>query len=244
MAFWFTPGSASVGHGPGDLQKPGLQTSRSRALGRRIVPVVPVGSSSSGRITGKSSRGFCWRSSAAGTWLLGAGQDLYRDLIADASVDRDVAKRVVNAIINGGRPGPGMTGKLAEFVKVTETYRISVAADAKERGYVQTLAGRKILLAADDWNHGGKAVNRVVQGTSADIFNRAAVAVDRAISEQRVPAAVSFLLFDELWVEAEPADERIVPLIRDEVEAAALTDGVYVPVKFDESMPSERRQGV
>ena len=68
------------------------------------------------------------------------------------------------------------------------------------------------------------------------------MAVDRAIAEQGLPAAVAFLLYDELWVEAEPDDGRVVPLVRAEMEAAALADGVFVPVRFDEPTPSEKER--
>ena len=166
-----------------------------------------------------------------------AGEDLYRDLIADASIGRDDAKVAVNKIINGGRPGPGATGRLAEFIRAAESYRAEVAAAAKVKGSVRTLAGRKILLAHDEDNHGGKAVNRVVQGTAADIFNRAAVRLSRKFQGREPAAAVAFLLFDELWVEADPNDATISALIRSELEAAAAADGVVVPVRFDEEPP-------
>jgi hypothetical protein len=83
-------------------------------------------------------------------------------------------------------------------------------------------------------NFGGKAVNRVVQGTAADVFNRAAVAVDRAIRQQGLPAAVAFLLFDELWVEADDPGDEINSLVRATMEAAAMADGVRVPVRIEE----------
>ena len=148
-------------------------------------------------------------------------------------------KVTVNKIINCGRPTPGSTGRLAEFIAAAEIYREGLAAEAQRDGCVWTLSGRSVPLAPDQANHAGKAVNRVVQGTAADIFNRAAVAVDRAIQLQGLSAAVAFLLFDELWVEADPDDNRIVALVRAEMEAAALADGVFVPVRFDESVPSE-----
>ena len=72
-----------------------------------------------------------------------AGEDLYRDLISDASVDRDAAKTLVNKAINGGRLGRVTTGRLAEFVRGTEAFRVSVAGEAKGRGYVETLAGHR-----------------------------------------------------------------------------------------------------
>ena len=163
-----------------------------------------------------------------------AGEDLYRDLVCDTAVDRDVAKKVVNTIINGGRPEPGTTGKLAEFISATEVYRASLGAEARDRGYVETLSGRRILLEADERNYGGKAVNRVVQGTAADIFNRAAVMIEKAITVQGVSAAVAFLLYDEIWVEADRPHDMVISLVSAEMEAAALADGVLVPVRFED----------
>jgi hypothetical protein len=118
-----------------------------------------------------------------------------------------------------------------------------VVAEAKQRGYVETLAGRRIPLAADEPNYNGKAVNRVVQGTAADIFNRAAVAVNRAIGEQGLPAAVALLIFDELWVEADDPGEEIIALVRATMEAAAEADGVRVPVRIEEPGSQEGSKG-
>lgn len=218
-------------------KEPGLQTVPKDERLRRIGPVV------AGRVFVRADYGqieprvllSILRRLGLISWE--PGEDLYRDLIADASVDRDTAKRFVNKAINGGRLEPVTAGRLAEFIGATEAYRKSLAAEAKGRGYVETLAGRKIPLEARIRNHGGKAVNRVVQGTAADIFNRAAVAVDRAIWAQGLPAAVAFLLYDELWVEAEPADGRVVPLVQAEMGDAALADGVFVPVRFDGPTP-------
>jgi DNA polymerase-1 len=162
-----------------------------------------------------------------------AGTDLYRDLAGEAA-DRDAAKTAVNAVINGGRPPAGATGRLAEFVEAAAVYRTSLAAEAKRRGYVETLAGRPIELSADEPNHRGKAVNRVVQGTAADIFNRAAVAITAALAASGLPADVAFLLFDELWVESTPeALTYVADLVRSEMTAVALGLGVFVPVKID-----------
>src|SRR5207248_668656 len=91
-----------------------------------------------------------------------AGPDLYRDLVADESIDRDAVKVAINRIINGGRPEPGATGRLAEFIKAACIYRGELAAAALGEGFVRTLTGRRIPLAPDEENHGGKAVNREV----------------------------------------------------------------------------------
>jgi DNA polymerase-1 len=161
-----------------------------------------------------------------------AGADLYRDLIGGG--DRDSAKVAVNKVINGGRPDPGAAGRLAEFIAAAESYRAELARAAREAGFVATLAGRAIPLSPGEPNHGGKAVNRVVQGTAADVFNRAAAGVARALEAECLPAAVAFLLFDELWVECDPsAAARVEAVVRAEMGAAAATDGLTIPVRFD-----------
>jgi DNA polymerase-1 len=158
------------------------------------------------------------------------GDDVYLDLIEGVSVTRDEAKKLVNTIINGGRCETNPGGRLVQFIRTTERYRSILGPEAKEKGYVETLAGRRIELATDEPNHGGKAVNRVVQGTAADIFNNAVVAIDRAIRERNLPATVALLVYDEVWVEVDPGCD-ILPLIRKEMEAAAQALGVFVPVR-------------
>jgi hypothetical protein len=165
-------------------------------------------------------------------WDVGPDEDLYRVLAGEA-IGRDAAKVAINRMINGGRPDSGASGKLAEFTATAEAYRAGLATAARAAGSVRTLAGRKILLAAHEANFAGKCVNRVVQGSAADIFNRACVAVHRAIEAEGIPAAVAFVLFDELWVESDPsAAIRVEDLLRAEMAAAALADDVMVPVRI------------
>jgi hypothetical protein len=158
-----------------------------------------------------------------------AGDDLYRILAPEG--DRDTIKTAVNAIINGGRPEPGATGRLAEFTAAVETYRADLAADARSRGHVLTLAGNPIPLAADVANHAGKAVNRVIQGTAADIFNSAAVNLDSALGPL---GKVTFLLHDEIWIECDPGDTlAVATLVRAGMESAAMALGVHIPVRIE-----------
>jgi DNA polymerase-1 len=160
------------------------------------------------------------------------GEDLYRTLAGDQA-DRDQVKLLVNTLINGGRPSEELTGRLAEFVAIIDAYRARLAAVARTAGRVHTWTGRPILLDVDESNHGGKAVNRVVQGTAADIFNAAVLRVDAAL--EGLSAAVSFLLFDEVWVECDPAAvPQVVDVLRREMEAAAQAVGVTVPVRIEQ----------
>jgi DNA polymerase-1 len=161
-----------------------------------------------------------------------AGADLYRDLIGTG--DRDTAKVAVNKAINGGRPVSVASGRLAGFIKAADAYRAELVGMVKVRGHVPTMGGRTSPLPPDEVNLGGKAVNRVVQGTAADVFNRAAVRVTRALEAEGLAAAVAFLLYDELWVECDPAAAgRVAELVRAEMGAAAAADGLVIPVRIE-----------
>ncbi len=125
------------------------------------------------------------------------------------------------------------TGRLAAFIGAANAYRATLATEAKVKGFVRTLTGRMIPLPADEDNHGGKAVNRVIQGTAADIFNRAAVGVASALDARRL-GDIAFLLFDELWCECDSDDvATVAELIEAEMMTAALALGVFVPVRMN-----------
>jgi hypothetical protein len=158
-----------------------------------------------------------------------AGDDLYRTLAPEG--DRDAVKVAVNKIINGGQPDPGAIDLLAEFIRAVEEFRDELAADARSRGCVVTLAGRPIPLAAAETNFEGKAINRLVQGTAADIFNAAAANLARSLGAL---GNVAFLLFDEVWVECAPADvPAVAAVVEAEMMTAGLALGITIPVRID-----------
>jgi hypothetical protein len=157
------------------------------------------------------------------------GDDLYATLAPEG--DRNTSKTAVNAIINGGKPNPGAAGRLADFIRAVQTYRDKLAADARSRGRILTLAGRPIPLAAEEADHVGKAVNRLVQGTAADLLNLAAVNLDRALGAL---GHVVYLLHDELWVECAPGDiPAVAGMVRAEMMTAGLALGIIIPVRID-----------
>src|SRR5262249_23094705 len=117
-------------------------------------------------------------------------------------------------------------------------------ADAGADGHVFTLTYRLVPVAAGEPNFAGKVVSRVIQGTAADIFNSAIVRVARALSAEALPADVTFLLYDELWVEADPAAvPRVVEVVRREMERAAQALGVLVPVRIESETDYREEEG-
>lgn len=95
--------------------------------------------------------------------------------------------------------------------------------EAHERGYVETLFGRRLYL--NDINARNQnlragaeraAINAPMQGTAADIIKRAMLAVDAWLAEQSGRAAMILQVHDELVFEV---DADFVPALLAEVEA-------------------------
>ncbi|MCH9853788.1 MAG: DNA polymerase I [Alphaproteobacteria bacterium] len=88
---------------------------------------------------------------------------------------------------------------------------------ASKQGYVQTLFGRKIHLPhINDKNPmkrqyaGRQAINAPIQGTAADIIKQAMLQVDRAITDDKLPARMLLQVHDELLFEVEASAIDVV----------------------------------
>ena len=92
-------------------------------------------------------------------------------------------------------------------------------ASAREKGYVETLFGRRRYVP-DVNSHNGNvralaernAVNAPIQGTSADIIKLAMIGVDRSLRQEGLKARMVLQIHDELLLEV-PVDE--VSRVRD-----------------------------
>jgi len=97
--------------------------------------------------------------------------------------------------------------------------------EAAERGYVETLFGRRLYLPEINSRNGQRrqaaertAINAPMQGTAADIIKRAMVALDRWLDEQGVDARMIMQVHDELVFEVaepvvEPFAQQVVALM-------------------------------
>jgi len=114
-------------------------------------------------------------------------------------------------------------------------------AEARKRGYVVTLLGRRRYvpeLASRNRMISGQAeriaVNAPIQGTAADLMKVAMINVARRLAKERLDAPMILQVHDELVLEPVEKDaERTAMAVREEME------GVYpmkVPLKVDVAM--------
>lgn len=114
---------------------------------------------------------------------------------------------------------------LAAFPRV-DGYMQSCIAEAKEKGYVATLFGRKRQLpelASSNFqvrSSGERmARNTPIQGTAADIIKLAMVHVWQRLRDEKLEAKLLLQVHDELIVEAPEAEvEQVKTLLKEEME--------------------------
>jgi DNA polymerase I len=109
---------------------------------------------------------------------------------------------------------------------------------AREQGYVETVAGRRLYLP--DIRSGNRniqqaaeraAINAPMQGTAADIIKRAMIEVDRWLSAESVPAKLVMQVHDELVLEVEAA---AVPQVSERVaQLMAAAGALSVPLQVE-----------
>ena len=109
-----------------------------------------------------------------------------------------------------------------------DKYMETVAKDAKEKGYVSTLWGRRRYLPELNSSNGmlrafGERVarNMPIQGTAADIIKIAMVRVYNRLKEEKMDAKLILQVHDELIVEApENEIEKAAKILSEEMENA------------------------
>jgi len=117
-------------------------------------------------------------------------------------------------------------------------YMDDTRASARERGYVETVYGRRLYLPDINARNGSlrqyaerTAINAPLQGTAADVIKRAMIAVDAWLEEEAVDARIIMQVHDELVLEVRAGEldavgEKVRGLMR---EAATLR----VPLEVD-----------
>jgi DNA polymerase-1 len=119
-----------------------------------------------------------------------------------------------------------------------KTYMDETREQAHDKGYVETVFGRRLYLPEINSRNGQRrqyaertAINAPMQGTAADIIKRAMIAVDRALSASKLDAKVVMQVHDELVLEVKTKDvPALTDLLRVEMEQAA---ALNVPLVVD-----------
>jgi DNA polymerase-1 len=117
-------------------------------------------------------------------------------------------------------------------------YMDETRQQARDRGYVETVFGRRLYLndigsrnAALRQGAERAAINAPMQGTAADIIKRAMIAVDRWLIDSRIDARLIMQVHDELVFEVKrTAVDELTTHIRDLMCRAA---ELSVPLKVD-----------
>ncbi|MFV2005006.1 MAG: DNA polymerase I [Gammaproteobacteria bacterium] len=119
-----------------------------------------------------------------------------------------------------------------------KAYMDKTREQAHDRGYVETVFGRRLYLPEINSRNGQRrqyaertAINAPMQGTAADIIKRAMISVDAALTDSKIDAKVVMQVHDELVVEVLEKDvEVLADLLRMEMEQAAT---LAVPLVVD-----------
>ena len=119
-------------------------------------------------------------------------------------------------------------GYFASYPKVKE-YMDGAIADAREKGYVETVFGRRrYLLDIASRNAVARgvaernAINAPIQGSAADIMKIAMIEIQRRFREEGIRSKMILQVHDEVIVDMlKEEQERVVAIVKESMEGAA-----------------------
>jgi DNA polymerase-1 len=117
-------------------------------------------------------------------------------------------------------------------------YMEETRRQAREKGYVETVFGRRLYLPEIQSRNAAlrqyaerSAINAPMQGTAADIIKRAMIEVDSWLQSSRIPARLIMQVHDELVLEV--ADEAIETLVGQTRTHMIRAADLSIPLKVD-----------
>ncbi len=148
------------------------------------------------------------------------------------------AFRVANELGIDQKQASELTKAYLALYPGVRAYLETILVEAREKGYVQTLLGRRRYVP--DVNSRvyqfrqtaeREAANMPVQGTSADIIKLAMLRVEGALRHQKLDATMVLQVHDELLFDCAPVDvPRLAALVREAMEHAYPLD---VPLEVE-----------
>ena len=119
-----------------------------------------------------------------------------------------------------------------------KAYMDRTRREARERGYVETVFGRRLYLqdinaaqAARRQYAERSAINAPMQGTAADIIKKAMIGVDAWLQANAVPARLTMQVHDELVLEV--ADSARATVLRELPRLMSRAAELRVPLRVD-----------
>lgn len=188
------------------------------------------------------------------------GEDIHRRTAAEVfevpteevtATQRDAAKAINFGLLYGmgaRRLADGLHVSTAEAQRYIDQYFARIegvkpfldrqVAQAKERGYAETLAGRRrpipeLLSSNKRISAMGErlAMNTPIQGTAADLIKIAMIRIDERLEAEGLEAKLLIQVHDELVFEAPEAEvDRLQELAREEMESVWT---LKVPLRVD-----------
>ena len=117
-------------------------------------------------------------------------------------------------------------------------YMDATVAEARDRGYTETLFGRRRQIPELSSSNfrvrqmgERQAMNAGIQGLAADIFKVALVRLDRGLEDQGRASRLVLQVHDEVIVEVEPAEEQAVAALT--LEAMRGAADLSVPLEVN-----------
>ena len=119
-------------------------------------------------------------------------------------------------------------GYFESYPKVKE-YMDRVVEDARAKGYVETLFGRRRYLPDITSNNANtralaerNAINAPIQGSAADIMKLAMAGVARRFREEGIRSRITMQVHDEIVIDLLRSEqEQVIRIVREEMEGAA-----------------------
>jgi DNA polymerase-1 len=191
------------------------------------------------------------------------GEDIHRSTAAEVfnltpdlvSAQMRRQAKVINFGIIYGMSAHGLATELGikhsvaeEFIsqylqryKGVKNYIDRTIAEARQRGYVETLLGRRRYVSGINSENASVrgaaervAINTPIQGSAADLIKLAMLRIDEALSSSGLKARMLLQVHDELLFEVKKDQLRdVADLVRQEMETAMQLN---VPVKVDISV--------
>jgi DNA polymerase-1 len=188
------------------------------------------------------------------------GEDIHAqtaELVFGAKTEKEIKEKrrlakIVNFAIAYAVEAYGLSARVgisrAEAKKVIDDYYDTykgvrafmdeVPKEAKEKGYVTSIFGRRRYLPTiNDRNYSirsraeREAINMPIQGTASDIVKIAMLKVDEALRQANLETKIIMQVHDELLLEAPEAEvERVKEIVRREMESAVKLD---VPLNIE-----------